>query len=134
MNDDTEGFWSEERTARLGDCLCLLIIFERVREPLLRAKPSGGFIKMASQDHTSIEARLFRQLRDVHRLLVPYRHTALLAALIAPFLVRPLVGDNAAGLILFSTAMLLLLLLSLYNIGVDELVGQRKLLLAQKRR
>ena len=85
---------------------------------------------MARQVHTSAEVRLLRQLRnEVHRLLAPYRHTALLAAIIAAFLVRPLVGDNAAGLILFSSAMLLLLLLSLYNIDVDELVGQREVLL-----
>ena len=58
----------------------------------------------------------------------------MLAALIAAFLVRPLIGDNGAALILFSSAMLLLLLLSLYNIDVDELVGQREVLLAQKRR
>ena len=90
---------------------------------------------MARQVHTSAEVRLLRQLRnEVHRLLAPYRHTALLAAIIAAFLVRPLVGDNAAGLILFSSAMLLLLLLSLYNIDVDELVGQREVLQAQKRR
>ena len=90
---------------------------------------------MARQLHTSAEARLLRQLRDeVHRLLAPYRHTALLAALIAAFLVRPLVGDNVVGLVLFSLAMLLLLLLSLYNIDVDELVGQREVLLSQKRR
>ena len=47
---------------------------------------------------------------------------------------RPLVGDSRAGLILFSSAMLVLLLLSLYNIDVDELVGEREVLLAQKRR
>ncbi len=90
---------------------------------------------MARREHTSIEASLLGQLRaEIRRRLTPYRHTALLAAIIAAFLVRPLVGDSGAGPILFSSAMLVLLLLSLYNIDVDELVGDRKVLLAQKRR
>lgn len=58
----------------------------------------------------------------------------LLIALTAAFLVRPLIGDSGAGLPLFSFAMFFLLLLALYNIDVDELVGDRELLLAQKRR
>jgi len=75
------------------------------------------------------------QLREeIHRLLAPHRHTALLTAIIAAFLVRPLIGDSGAGPILFSSALLVLLLLSLYNIDVDELVGDRKVLLAQRRR
>ena len=90
---------------------------------------------MARQDRTSLEARLPAQLRaELHRRLAPYRHTALLAALIAAFLVRPSVGDNRAGLILFNSAMLLLLLLSLYNIDVDELVGEGEVPLTEKRR
>src|SRR5271156_7112105 len=81
------------------------------------------------------EATPLRQLRDeLHRRLAPHRHTALLVAIIAAFLVRPLIGDSGAGPILFSSAMLVLLILSLYNIDVDELVGDRKILLAQRRR
>jgi voltage-gated potassium channel len=81
------------------------------------------------------EKTLLGQLRDeVHRRLAPHRHTALLTALVAAFLVRPLVGDSPAGTILFSAALLVLLLLSLYDINVDELVGDRKILLAQRRR
>jgi len=83
----------------------------------------------------SIEATLVAQLREqIHRRLAPYRHTALLVALIAAFLVRPLIGDSGAGPIMFSSAMLVLLLLSLYNIDIDELVGERVTLLAQRRR
>jgi voltage-gated potassium channel len=83
----------------------------------------------------SNEATLIGQLREeIHRRLAPHRHTVLLGAIIAAFLVRPLIGDFGAGPILFSTAMLLLLLLALYNIDVDELVGDREILLAQKRR
>ena len=39
-----------------------------------------------------------------------HRHSALLAALIAAFAVRPLLGGGAAGYIVFSTALLLLVL------------------------
>jgi voltage-gated potassium channel len=75
------------------------------------------------------------QLREeIHRRLAPHRHTALLAAIIAAFLVRPLIGDSGAGPIMFSSALLVLLLLALYNIDVDEPVGERETLLAQKRR
>ena len=90
---------------------------------------------MAGGDQISVEASLLAQLREeIHRRLAPHRHTALLAAIIAAFLVRPLIGDSGAGPILFSGAMLALLLLALYNINVDELVGEREALLAQKRR
>ena len=90
---------------------------------------------MAHSDHISVETNLVRQLRDeIHRRLAPRRHTVLLVAIVAAFLVRPLIGDSPAGAALFSLAMLLLLLLALYNIDVDELVGERKTLLAQRRR
>jgi len=90
---------------------------------------------MARHDHKSIEASLLAQLREeIHRRLAPHRHTALLAAIIAAFLVRPLIGDSGAGPIMFSSALLVLLLLALYNIDVDELVGDRRTLLAQRRR
>ena len=90
---------------------------------------------MAAGDQISVETSLQRQLRDeIHRRLAPHRHTALLAAIIAAFLVRPLIGDSGAGPILFSFAMLVLLLLALYNINVDELVGDREILLAQRRK
>jgi hypothetical protein len=90
---------------------------------------------MAGGDQISVEANLLGQLREeIHRRLAPHRHTALLAAIIAAFLVRPLIGDSGAGPPLFSIAMFLLLLMALYNIDVDELVGERETLLAQKRR
>jgi ion channel len=90
---------------------------------------------MARRDHKSVEASLIGQLREeLHRRLAPHRHTALLAAIIAAFLVRPLIGDSGAGPILYSSAMLVLLLLALYNINVDEMVGDRETLLAQRRR
>src|SRR5258708_1230163 len=84
---------------------------------------------------TAVEANLLGQLREeVNRRFAPHRHTALLGAIITAFLVRPLVGDSGAGPLMFSFAMLMLLLLALYNINVDELVGKRETLLVQRRR
>jgi amino acid transporter len=70
----------------------------------------------------------------IHRYFAPHRHSALLGALIAAFVVRPLIGDTGAGFILFSIALVVLLLVALYNINVDELVGERGRLLTQARR
>jgi len=75
------------------------------------------------------------QLQEaIHLYLAPRRHTALLVAIVAAFLVRPLIGDSGAGPPIFSLAMLALLLLALYNINVDDLVGDRDTLLTQRRR
>ena len=90
---------------------------------------------VTNPDHMSSEAGLVRRLRDeVHRRISPRRHTLLLAAIIAAFLVRPFTGDSGVGPPLFSVLMILLLLMALYNIDVDELVGDREILLAQRRR
>ena len=84
---------------------------------------------------TTIEDDLLAQLREaIHTRLAPRRHTVLLIAIVAAFLVRPLIGDSGSGPPIFSLAMLVLLLLALYNINVDELVGEREILLAQRRR
>jgi len=72
--------------------------------------------------------------RAIHRHLAPHRHSALLIAIIAAFAVRPLIGDTGASTALFGVALLLLLLVALYNINVDELEGERARLLAQGRR
>ncbi len=78
---------------------------------------------------------MLEQLREAVRSnFAPHRHTALLAAIIAAFAVRPLIGDVGAGPIIFSLALVLLLLVALYNINVDELVGEKGSLLAQSRR
>ena len=74
------------------------------------------------------------QLRKtIHRYLGPHRHSALLAALIAAFAVRPLLSGTGADVV-FSVALMLLLLLALYSINVDEMVGEKGRLLAQRRR
>jgi hypothetical protein len=84
---------------------------------------------------SSVNDSMLEQLRDaIHHHFAPRRHTALLVAIIAAFAVRPLIGDVGVGPILFSTALVLLLLVALYNINVDELVGERGILLAQSRR
>jgi voltage-gated potassium channel len=72
--------------------------------------------------------------RAIHRHFAPHRHSALLIAIIAAFVVRPLIGDTGAGNAVFGIALVLLLLVALYNINVDELVGERARLLAQGRR
>jgi voltage-gated potassium channel len=75
------------------------------------------------------------RLRDaLHRYVLPRRHTALLVAIVFAFSVRPLIGDVGAAPLVFSIALLLLLLVALYTIQVDELVGERNTLLVQKRR
>jgi len=87
---------------------------------------------MARRAKTSVETRFLGQLREeIHRRFAPHRHSALLYALITAFVARPLVGDTGAGFLLFSIALVVLLLVALYNINVDELVGERGLLLTQ---
>jgi voltage-gated potassium channel len=70
----------------------------------------------------------------IRRRFLPRRHTVLLAAIVTTLAVRPIVGDVGSGPVLFSLAMLALMLLSLYTIQIDELKGERKALLAEKRR
>jgi len=75
-----------------------------------------------------------RRLETIRRGLVARRHTALLIAIAGMVAVRPLIGDTRAATIVFSLAALLVLLTALLNIQVDELVGERAVLLAQRRR
>lgn len=73
-------------------------------------------------------------LATIYDQFAARRHSALLAVIIAAYSVRPLIGGGAAGYILFSAALLGVLLIALYNINVDELIGEREVLLAQRRR
>jgi hypothetical protein len=66
--------------------------------------------------------------------LRPRRHSVLLGAIIAAFAVRPLIGDIGAAPIVFSVALLVLLLVALLTIEIDALVGEREALLVQRRR
>jgi hypothetical protein len=78
---------------------------------------------------------VLEQLREaLHRHLAPRRHTALLMAIVALFMMRPLIGDRAIASATFSITLLVTLLFALYAIQVDELVGERQTLLAQRKR
>ena len=82
-----------------------------------------------------MEHKVLEQLRvALRRQVAPRRHSALLAAIVAAFAVRPLIGDTGAGSAVFGVTLVLLLLVALYNINVDELVGERDRLGAQSRR
>jgi len=70
----------------------------------------------------------------IRRYFLPRRHTALLVAIVTTLAVRPLLGDAGNGPVVFSIAMLALMLVSLYSIQIDELTGERKMLLAERRR
>ena len=77
---------------------------------------------------------MLRESREIlHHHLAPHRHTAVLVAIVALFMVRPLIGDGALATAAFSVAILMLLLFALYAIQVDELVGERQALLGQRR-
>jgi hypothetical protein len=82
-----------------------------------------------------LEHKFLEQLRAaLRRYVVPRRHTAFLAAIVALFIVRSFIGYNRIATAAFSIALLLLLLFALYVVEIDELVGERQALLAQTRR
>jgi hypothetical protein len=82
-----------------------------------------------------MEDSVLKEMQEaLRRHLAPRRHTALLIAIIALFMVRPLIGNGADATAAFSILILLLLLLALYAIQVDELVGERDVLVAQRHR
>jgi voltage-gated potassium channel len=70
----------------------------------------------------------------IRNYFFPHRHTVLLAAIVTTFSVRPILGDTASGPLVFSLAMLALMLVSLYTISIDDLIGERRALLAARRR
>jgi hypothetical protein len=77
----------------------------------------------------------FEQLREAIRLrFEPRRHSALLIAIITAFAVRPMIGDSGGAEAVFGVALVLLLLIALYNINVDELVSRGGRLTAPRRR
>jgi hypothetical protein len=77
----------------------------------------------------------FGPLREAIQLnFEPRRHSALLIAIIAAFAVRPMIGDSGGATALFGVALVLLLLIALYNVNVDELIDARGRLTARARR
>ncbi len=82
-----------------------------------------------------IEDKRLKQLRRaMRRYFAPHRHSALLIAIIIAFSVRPIISDAGTGNAIFGVALVFLLLVALYNINVDELVGERGRLLVQRKR
>jgi len=75
-----------------------------------------------------------RLQQSIGRELRARRHTTLLLAIVAMFAVRPFLGDTGAAVILFSLALLLVTLVALLTIQIDDLVGEREVLLVQRRR
>lgn len=75
-----------------------------------------------------------QSLATLHARFSARRHTALLIAIVSAFAARPLLGDSEIVPLVFSVLMLVLMLVALYTIQVDELVGEREVLLAQRRR
>jgi voltage-gated potassium channel len=65
---------------------------------------------------------------------VPHRHTALLVAIVAFIAIWPLVVNAGVAKILFGVALVVLLVVALYTIQVEDLIGERKKLLAERRR
>src|SRR5690348_16966337 len=100
------------------------------RKPL-PGKTTGKINRGGPVEEDRRVPRLRNTIRDQ---FAARRHTALLVAIVVAFAVRPLVGDGGAGYIAFSAALLILLLIALYNINVDELMGERENLLVQSRR
>jgi len=81
------------------------------------------------------ETALLGNLREsVRSYFFPRRHTVMLAAIVTTLAVRPLLGDAGNGPIVFSLAMLALMLVSLYTIQIDEVTDEREIPLAERRR
>jgi hypothetical protein len=62
------------------------------------------------------------------------RHTILLIAIIVAFAARPLIGDFGLAPIVFSIAILAVLMIALLTMQVDDLIGERQRLVTQRRR
>ena len=78
---------------------------------------------------------VLRRLQSiVRRRFMPHRHSALLGAIIAAFAARPLIGNNNGTLVIFSLLIMIMLILGLYIIQVDELIGEERKLRAERMR
>jgi hypothetical protein len=72
--------------------------------------------------------------RAIGNHLLPHRHTALLVAIVTLLGVRHLISGAGAGTAIYGIMAMLLLLVALYTIQVDELLGDRELLFQQRKR
>jgi voltage-gated potassium channel len=68
------------------------------------------------------------------RHFLPRRHTILLGAIVLALAVRPLIGDSGLAPVVFSLALLAMLMVALLTIQVDDLQGERERLLVQRKR
>lgn len=66
--------------------------------------------------------------------LIAHRHTAMLCAIVGFFAVRPLIGDGRFATALFSVALVILMIVALYAVQFDQLVGEERTLQAERRR
>ena len=73
-----------------------------------------------------------RSLIEDH--LVPYKHTALLVAIIGSLGGRALVGGAGVGAAISSILVMLVLMVAVYTIQVDELYGDQELLVRQRKK
>lgn len=90
---------------------------------------------MARSHGTTTNQDALKQISRFSRThLLPRRHTLLLSALVAAFSIRPLIGNVGFGPSAFSFALVVLMLVSLYTVQVDELIGERDTLVVQRRR
>jgi hypothetical protein len=71
--------------------------------------------------------------RAIRNHLLPHRHTALLVAIISLLGVRALIGGTGVGAAIYSILVMLVLMVAVYTIQVDELLGDRKLLVQQRK-
>jgi hypothetical protein len=83
------------------------------------------------RSHGHVRVRAPKSFRDSY---MPRRHTVLLITISGFIAVWPLIGEGAIARIMFAIAMIVLLIAALYAIQVDELLGEREKLLAERRR
>ena len=69
-----------------------------------------------------------------HEFYRPRRHTTLLVAIVAFLAVWPVIGERGAARIIFGVALVTLLIVALYTIQIEALIGDQKRLLAERRR
>ena len=62
------------------------------------------------------------------------RHTILLIAIVVAFAARPLIGDFGLAPIVFSIAILAVLMIALLTMQVDDMIGEHERLVAQRKR
>lgn len=79
--------------------------------------------------------RVFTRLRAAYVYVRTHRHTGLLIAILIAYAIRPAIGDNQYAELLFSFAVVFLLVVALYTTSIDDLIGDRgELIVVRKKR